>query len=99
MADEAVVERLDLLISTIKLAFANEIVAARDDVRTDPVSAAILDATAEGAVRSGELQAKVASEISVNARTVRRRIHELISLGALRQVSAGPTTYSNTGLV
>lgn len=91
MADEPVVERLDLLISTFKLAFAREIDAAREKVRGDALSAAILDATAEAAVRSGDLQTAVATAVSTaTPRTVRRRIQELVSLGALRQTGAGP---------
>jgi hypothetical protein len=100
MAEDAVVERLDLLIATFKLAFANDIVAARERIRSDAASAAILDATAEGPVKSGDLQKGVSTAASVNARTVQRRVQELVSLGALRQTGAGPNTaYSNTGLI
>ena len=101
MADNPVVERLDLLISTFKLAFSREIAAAREKVRADPVSAAILDSTAEAAVRSGDLRKAVSAAVAdAKERTVQRRLQELVSLGALRQTGAGATTaYRNTGLI
>jgi len=101
MAEDLVVERLDLLISTFKLAFSHEIEAARDRTRRDPLSAAILDATADDTIRSGELQRAVAAAVAgARPRTVRRRIQELVSLGALRVTGAGPTTaYRSTGLI
>jgi hypothetical protein len=71
MADDAVVERLDLLISTIKLAFSREIDAARERIRSDTVSAGILNATAEATVRSGDLQKTVAASARVDQRTAR----------------------------
>ncbi len=100
MAEEAVVERLDLMIATLKLAHAREIGNERNRIREDAASAAILDATAEEAVKSGELQKSVVASAGVNARTVRRRLQELVSMGALRQIGSGPmTAYRSTGLI
>ena len=51
-------------------------------------------------MKSGALQTSVSKAASINERTVRRRVQELVSLGALRQTGAGPnTTYRNTGLI
>jgi hypothetical protein len=99
MAEEAVVERLDLMIATLKLAHARDIENERNRIREDAASAAILDATAEEAVKSGELQKSVVASAGVNARTV-RRLQELVAMGALRQIGSGPTTaYRSTGLI
>jgi hypothetical protein len=52
-------------------------------------------------VRSGDLQKTIAASASVNERTVRRRIQELVAhVGALQQIGAGaPTAYRSTGLI
>ena len=100
MADDAVIERLDLMISMMKLAYGREIEQARERIRSDPALSAILDATAEDSVKSGELQKSVAALTGINARTVRRRLQELVALGALRQAGSGPNTgYRSTGLI
>lgn len=100
MVEEAVVERLDLMIATLKLAHAQEIGNERNRIREDSASAAILDATAEEAVKSGDLQKRVVASAGVNARTVRRRLQELVAMGALRQIGSGAATaYRNTGLI
>jgi predicted HTH transcriptional regulator len=100
MAEDAVVERLDLLISAFKIAFAGEIAKTRDVVRKDAASAAILDATAEKAVKNGVLQTSVATSSWVDQRTVRRRIQDLVALGALRQIGSGSNvSYRGTGLI
>ena len=98
--DDAVLERLDLMVATLKLAFSDEIAAKRDQVRSEPVSAAILDEATEKLVTSGELKTKVAAATNVNARTVQRRLQDLVALGALRQNGAGTATaYRSTGLL
>lgn len=98
--DDAIIERLDLMVATLKLAYSTEIAEVRARLRADPAIAAILDATAEAAVKSGELQSGVAGGSGVNARTVRRRLQELVEIGALRQVGSGTATaYRSTGLI
>jgi predicted HTH transcriptional regulator len=100
MTDDAVVDRLDLLIATFKLAFASEITVAQERIRGDAASAGILDATVETAVKAGDLKKNVADSASTSEKTVERRIRELVTLGALRQIGSGSNVaYQSTGLV
>jgi hypothetical protein len=100
MVDDPVVERLDLMVSTLKLAHAQEIRAERERVRGDAASDAILNAAAEEWVKSGDLQKGVAASTGANARTIQRRLHELVSMGALRQRGGGSTiAYRSSGLI
>lgn len=99
-ANEDLVERLDLMVATLKLAHASEIEKVRQRVRGDKASAAILDETENDWVKSGDLQKKVTAASGTPERTVRRRLQELVSLGALRQRGAGPVVaYRSTGLL
>jgi hypothetical protein len=61
MDNDRIIERLDLLNSTIRLAYAKQIREERDRVRSDATSAAILEAVAEEAIKSGDLQERVVS--------------------------------------
>ena len=99
-ATDDVVERLDLMVATLKLAYASEIEKVRERLRTDAASAAILDESSEAWVKSGDLQKKVVASSGVNARTVRRRLQELLALGAIRQQGSGAlVAYRSTGLI
>jgi hypothetical protein len=94
------VERLDLMVATLKLAHASEIEKVRQRVRGDKASAAIVDETENDWVKSGDLQKKVTEVSGTPGRTVRTRLQELLSLGALRQRGAGPATaYRSSGLL
>jgi Fic family protein len=98
--DDPIIERLDLMVATLKLAYSREIATERERVRADAASAAILDATAEESVKSGDLQKRVVASTGVKARTVQRRLQELTAMGALRQVGSGSATaYRSTGLI
>lgn len=100
MTTEALVERLDVMVATLKLAFARQISEERARLRADEATAAILDATAEAPVKSGDLQAIVTASTGVTSRTVQRRLQELVGLGALRQIGSGrATAYRSTGLI
>lgn len=100
MNNEPLIERMDLVIATLKLAFSREITATRDRLRGDPATAAILDATAEASVRSGVLQEQVERATGLKKRAIRSRLQELTALGAIRQIGSGPTTaYRSTGLI
>lgn len=73
---DEVVERLDLILGTLQLAFEAPITDARNRYRSDPIVAAILDETDDW-VSSGELQQRVAKATSKSTRTVRERLREL----------------------
>lgn len=99
-SDEELIERLDLMVATLKLAYAKEIARERERIRTDPVSAAILDATAEVDVKSSDLQKSLIESAGAKQRTIQRRLQELTALGALRQTGSGfNTSYRSTGLI
>lgn len=69
-------DKLDRIATILLLAFDEQISAARERFRADPVNAAILDATADW-IGTTELQRVVADKASVSARTVRTRLSEL----------------------
>lgn len=91
--------RLDLLQATLALAFEPQISAARDAIRSDEVSALILDET-EDWIRSSELQKRVSSSTGRVERVIRNRFPTLISQGALETRGTGRNReYRRTGLV
>ena len=82
MADEEVVQRLDLILATLRLAFAPQLREARDEMRGNPVTAAILDATEDWTASTG-IQSTVAKKTGAHAATVRARLSELADQGVL----------------
>jgi len=97
--DLEIQERLDDILSVLKIAFAGEIATTRTRLRQDSVIAALLEETAEDWQLSGELQRRVAQSTKTSERTVRDRIAELHALGALRGKGAGrQTQYKSTGI-
>jgi len=70
MADEDVVQRLDLILATLRLAFAPQLREVRDEMRGNPVTAAILDATENWTASTG-IQSTVAKKTGAHAPTVR----------------------------
>lgn len=99
MADEDILERLDRIQATLALAFAPQLAAAGEEIRTDPISAAILDAT-ENWTPSTTLQAAVVKKTGKTARSVRDRLPQLVSRGALdARGSERKLEYRRTGLV
>lgn len=96
---DEVVERLDLILGTLQLAFEAPISEARDRYRSDPVVAAILDETDDW-VSSGELQQRVAKSTSKSTRTVRERLRELADKRVLSMRGPGNRTeYRNSGIL
>jgi hypothetical protein len=97
---EAVVERLDLLIATVRLAWREQLEAERARIREDKLDAALLDATASGWVRSGDLQRKVVKSQNVTERAVRKHLAGLLEQGLLRAQGDGKLReYWATGAV
>lgn len=98
-ADDEVLKRLDLIQATLQLAFAPQLDAAREAIRGDDVSAAILDVS-EDWIASKELQEKAAAKTSQSTRSVRDRLSRLV---AQRVLEARGTErrmeYRRTGLV
>lgn len=98
--DDLIVERLDMLLGVVRLAFDEPIRAAASRVRSDPVSAEVLDATETEWVGAGALKDQVRIATRASDRTVSRRIAELVSQSALKQRGSGSAvSYRATGLL
>lgn len=100
MAEELIAEKLDTVIALLQLAFHDQIERARQQIRSDPVAAAILDHADGEGIEAGQLQARVAEQTKQSSRTVRRRIAALVEQKALVQLGSGPATrYRSTNLI
>ena len=101
MGDEEITRRLDLIISILKLAHSESLLATRELLLSDPVTAAILDATREDFVPSGKLKEVVAKATAGEGKpkTVQRRVADLLALGALEAKPGARPTYRSTGIV
>ena len=101
MADEELLRRLDRMQATLELAFKSQLDTARDNVRADPASAALLDATSEIEwTRSGVVQKAALASSGVSERTLRIRLPELVAQHLLEVRGGGPAReYRRTGLV
>lgn len=100
MSSEAeLLGRLDRIQATLRLAFAPQLAAARDTIRADEVSAAILDLASDW-VGSTELQEKVAKKTKKGTRVVRDRFPGLVDSGVLEaRGTERRMEYRNTGLI
>ena len=100
MADPEIIERLDLILALLQLAYNDKIEQARERLRQDAVNVAILDACAEEWVTSGVLQKTVAARTGSQLRTIQRRVAELVARRALRQRGAAASqAYRSTGII
>jgi DNA-binding transcriptional regulator PaaX len=96
---EALGRKLDRLCALVALAFAPQIAAERQRIRADGVASELLDRS-EGWVSAGELQEVVATAQNVSTRTVRTRLSELVSTGAIEARAVGRNIeHRNTGLI
>lgn len=99
MADEEVLQRLDLILATLQLAFRPQLEQARQTVLSDAINASVLDLSKDWTV-SKVLQEAVAAKTGKTTRTVRDRLPELVEQriidvrGSERRVE-----YRRTGLV
>jgi predicted HTH transcriptional regulator len=101
MPDEDILNRLDTIISLLKLAHRERLAEVREELAADDVSAAILEATAgDQPVSAGSLKNKVMKATGESESTVKRRIAGLVAMDALSKQGGGPTTaYKSTGLI
>lgn len=98
-ATRELLDRLDLLVGVIQLAYAEEIAVARSKLRGDPVTTAILD-QAEDWVSARAIQEGVAAAASVSTRTAQRRMSDLVTMRALAMRGSGRAIeYRSTGLI
>jgi hypothetical protein len=97
---EDIIERLDTLIATVRLAWHDELDLQRDRVLEDPVDAALLDAAAGSWVRSGDLQRRVAKARRVSDRAIRTHLASLVTEGLMKQRGdSRAREYRATGVV
>lgn len=101
MPDEDIINRLDTIISLLKLAHREPLAIVRQELAGDDVSAAILEATAgDQPVSAGVLKSKAIKATGESESTVKRRIAALVAMGALAKQGGGHTTaYKSTGLI
>lgn len=96
---DAIVERLDALIALTQIAHADAIAAQRVILRSDALTAAILDHS-EDWIAGGDLTRTVVAETGGGASTVGKRLSELVARGILRRSGAGTSTrYKNSGVL
>lgn len=97
--EQAVIERLDLVVNIVRLAYAGDIAARRAVLEADAVARDVLAATTDY-VRAGALQESVSKSAGVSTRTVARRVAELVQEGVLTQRGAGSSIeYKRSGLL
>ena len=95
-----VLRRLDHMIAILQLAHRDAIERAKEEVRSNPVNARILEETADGWVKSGLVQERVAASAKTSTRTVRGRLQELTAQQALEKRGSGTATeFRSTGLL
>ncbi|KAB1661926.1 hypothetical protein F8O07_08605 [Pseudoclavibacter sp. CFCC 13796] len=97
--EQEMLDKMDLLLGAVQLAYAEEIKTARADLRSDPVIAAILD-TCEDWTASATVINEAVRVSESGKRTVQRRIADLIGKRALMSRGAGASmSYKSTGLL
>lgn len=95
----ALEEKLDLLISLLRIAHRDPLQAERDAILADPISRSILGLTTDW-ISAGALQKSVAQNAKTSVPTVKRRIAELVERGLLKRAGAGAhIEYRATGLI
>lgn len=97
-ADPEILDRLDRIQATLQLAYSEQLRAASERLRSDPVAGTILD-MAEDWISSSDLQTQVAKKLKVSDRTVRNRLVELTDARALMVRGGGRPQYRASGLV
>jgi hypothetical protein len=89
-AEESRIEqKLDLLIALLRIAHRGPIVGAREQLRADKTSWAVLREARGDWVEAGNLKKKVSVVSGASNPTIVRRIAELVEIGALERAGAG----------
>jgi len=92
-------EKLDLLISIIKLSNQNDLLDMKNKIKDDKVSSKIIE-YADGLKSYGELAFIVSNELSMAEITVKKKIAELKEIGILKSFKKGKETfYENSGII
>jgi Fic family protein len=92
-------DKLDLLISLLRIAHSEPLKAERDAILDEPVSKAILGACVAW-IEAGKLKTEVVKKAKVSQPTVSRRLAELVERGLVtRAGGGGKVSYRTTGLI
>lgn len=95
----AVENKLDLLISLLRIAHGEPLRFEREAILAEPVSKAILAASGDW-IEAGKLKALVVKKAKVSSPTVSRRLAELLERGLItRKGGGGKVSYRTTGLI
>ena len=98
-ASDALAQKLDLLIALTRLSVRDQLGQELAAIREDPVSLAILRGV-EDWVPAGKLKESVRAATGQSDMTVKRRIADLVSRGAVLREGAGPAVkYRTSGLL
>lgn len=98
--DDAVLERLDRIATLLEVAFSDQIERVRAELRSDPVSAAVLELVHESWVPSGEIKRAVSKSAKVSEKTVQRSLATLVARGAIRGRGTGANlSYRSAGVL
>jgi hypothetical protein len=93
-------ERLDRIAAILGLAHREAISTAGEDIRSDPLSAAILTTCSTAWLPAAEVRTAVAKKNKAGTSTVTRRLAELVAQGALYHRGATATgKYRLSGLI
>jgi hypothetical protein len=96
--DDALVRRLDTIISILRIAHEEEIALVRTEIRKDKSFVAILDLASDW-TPAGKLRAAVA-KAGLTPRTFQNKANELVGRGLLERRGSGPSSaYRSTGLI
>lgn len=99
MADEVLLQRLDLIQATPQLAFKTQLDEARQKLCSDKAVATIVDETGDW-IASPELQKRVAASAKTSERTVRDRLSDLLANRVLAvRGKERRAEYRRTGLI
>lgn len=82
-------QKLDLLISLLRIAHRGPIEIAREQLRADKTSWAVLQEARGDWIEAGILKRKVSAVSGSSNPTIVRRIAELVEIGALERAGAG----------
>jgi predicted HTH transcriptional regulator len=94
----ALEQKLDLLIALARVSVRDQLARERRLIDEDPVSAEILRATQDW-TPAGKLKEDVRRATGQSEPTIKRRIADLVSRGALARQGAGRTvSYRTSGL-
>ncbi len=95
----AVENKLDLLISLLRIAHSEPLRVEREAILAESVSKAIL-AASDDWIEAGKLKAAVAKKAKVSMPTVSRRLADLLERGLItRMGGGGSVSYRTTGLI